>query len=231
MSIARQLHDLQEIDLALKANEQAQTRIGSLLGDSQEVARVKARLASDEKRLDELTGEQHSVEWEVEGLAAKVAACEEKLFGGAIHNPKELANLQREDDELKARRRQFEDRLLDTMGQVEAVAASVSNATAELGRLETEWKDQQQQLSAELEQHRTAYADLTVKRESLASQIDPAALQVYQRLKAQKGTAVARVEQGTCRGCQIALPTTEVQQARGGGMVRCGSCGRILFLA
>ena len=231
MSIARQLHELQEIDLALKSSEQEQARIGGLLGESQEVARVKARLTTEENRRDELTREQHSLEWEVEGLSAKVAACEEKLFGGAIRNPKELANLQREDDDLKARRGQFEDRLLETMGQVEAVTASVSGDTAELGRLEAEWKDQQRELSAELAQHRTAHADLSGEREALAAQIDPGALQVYERLKAQKGTGVATVEQGTCRGCQISLPTTELQQVRSGGLVRCGSCGRILYLA
>jgi len=231
MSIARQLHELQETDLALKSNEQAQARIHGLLGESQEVARLRELLAVEEKRLEELTHEQHSLEWEVEGLSTKVTAREEKLFGGTIRNPKELSNLQREDDDLKARRGQFEDRLLDVMDQVEAVTASVSSTTAELGRLESEWREQQQQLAAELEQHKKAHTDLTGQRESQAEQIDAATLQTYQRLAAQKGTAVARVEQGTCRGCQIALPTTELQQVRGGSMVRCSSCGRVLYLA
>ncbi|MFC2072406.1 C4-type zinc ribbon domain-containing protein, partial [Chloroflexota bacterium] len=52
-----------------------------------------------------------------------------------------------------------------------------------------------------------------------------------QALKKQKGTAIANVEQGICRGCRILLPITELQRARSSSLVRCSSCGRILFLA
>ena len=96
MSLARQLHDLQEIDLALKSNEQAQVRISSQLGESREIARVRARLADVQDRLKELIHQQHSLEWEVDDLSVKVSATEEKLFSGRIRNPKELANLQSE---------------------------------------------------------------------------------------------------------------------------------------
>jgi len=36
---------------------------------------------------------------------------------------------------------------------------------------------------------------------------------------------------GICQGCRITLPNTDLQRARGGGVVRCSSCGRIIFLA
>lgn len=231
MSLARQLHDLQEIDLALRSREQAQARISSQLGESREIARVRTRLADEQNRLEELTHQQHSLEWQVDDLSVKVSATEEKLFGGRIRNPKELANLQRENEEVKARQSQIEDRVLELMDQVEATTAAVKTSTAELARLEEEWRDQQQRLSTELTQLKESHADLTQKRAVQVAQIESAVIEVYQQLQAQKGTAVALVEQGTCRGCQIALPTTELQQVRGGGLVRCSSCGRILYLA
>lgn len=40
---------------------------------------------------------------------------------------------------------------------------------------------------------------------------------------------MARVDQGTCYGCQIQLPTINLQQARSGNLVQCSNCGRILF--
>jgi len=231
MSLARQLHDLQEIDLALRSREQAQARISSQLGESGEIARVRTRLADEQNRLEELTHQQHSLEWQVDDLSVKVSATEEKLFGGRIRNPKELANLQRENEEVKARQSQIEDRVLELMDQVEATTAAVKTSTTDLARLEEEWRDQQQRLSTELTQLKESHADLTQKRAVQVAQIDSAVIEVYQQLQAQKGTAVALVEQGTCRGCQIALPTTELQQVRGGGLVRCSSCGRILYLA
>jgi len=231
MSLAGQLHELQELDLALRSNQQAQSRISSQLGESREAARVRVKLAAEQQRLDELTRQQHSLEWEVEDLSVKIAATEGKLFGGTIRNPKELANLQREDDELKMRRGQLEDRVLELMDGVEAATKSINMHTAGLAKLEAEWRDQQQRLTAELEQLKKEESDLNRKRESLVAQIESTAIDVYQRLSTQKGTAVAKVEQGICRGCQITLPTTELQQVRGGGLVRCSSCGRILYFA
>ncbi len=96
------------------------------------------------------------------------------------------------------------------------------------------WREgqcRQQQLSADLKQLKAAHADLTQKQETQSAGIDPQTLEVYRELRKRKGTAIARVEQGTCRGCQIALPVSDLQQVRSGSLVRCDSCERILFLA
>ena len=230
MSIAQQLYQLQETDLALAANERDQTRIKGQLGESQEVARVRAKLAAEQKRLEELERQQHTAEWEAEDLTTKLTATEEKLFGGKIRNPKELTNLQREADELKARRNEMEDGALEVMSQAEATTGTIAALTDELGRLETDWRLQQEKLSTELEELKTAHVEFTKDRQELVAGIISETIGVYEQIRSRKGTAVARIEQGTCRGCQIALTTTELQQARGGGLVRCGSCGRILFL-
>jgi len=231
MSVAKQLHQLQEIDLELESNERAQNQIAGQLGESKEIARVKARLAGEQQRLEELSRQQQSAEWEIDDLTVKVTANEEKLYGGTIKNPKELSNLQREVDELKDRRAQKEDGALEIMDKVELATASVATMSDKIKRLEIEWQSQQKELSAKLEQLKSVHSNLEHKRELLSAEIEPQAIEVYLELRRQKGTAVAKVEQGTCRGCQIALPTTELQQARSGNLVRCSSCGRILFLA
>jgi len=231
MSVVKQLHQLQEIDLELESNERAQNQIVSQLGESQEVARVKAKLTAEQQHLEELGHQQHSAEWEIDDLVTKLTDNEKSLYSGRIKNPKELTNLQQEVEELKTRRARLEDKALETMNQVELTTASVATLSSELKRLEADWHSQQQRLSADLEQLKTTQSDLQHKRQLLSAGIDPQAIEVYQQLRKHKGTAIANVEQGTCRGCQIALPTTELQQARSGSLVRCSSCGRILFLA
>jgi predicted nucleic acid-binding Zn-ribbon protein len=231
MSIAQQLYRLQELDLALAANEQNQANIKRQLGESQEMAQVRAKLTTEQRRLDELERQQHAVEWEAEDLTTKLTATEEKLFSGKIRNPKELTNLQREADELKTRRNELEDRALEKMDQAEATTGSINSLTEELDRLEADWRAQQEKLSVELDELKAAHAELTRERQQMVVEIASGTVSVYEEIRSRKGTAVAKVEQGTCRGCQITLTTTELQQARGGGLVRCGSCGRILFLA
>jgi hypothetical protein len=58
MSIAKDLYQLQEVDLALEANNQAQKRASSQIGESQIVLNARAKLAEEQKKLEELTRQQ-----------------------------------------------------------------------------------------------------------------------------------------------------------------------------
>ncbi|HEY55510.1 MAG TPA: hypothetical protein G4N91_04465 [Dehalococcoidia bacterium] len=231
MSVARQLYQLQEVDLEIESAERALARVISQIGESAEVAKVRQQLEQEQKRLEELKHQQHSAEWEIDDVVTKLTAAEETLFSGRVKNPKELTNLQREVDVLKTQRDHLEEKALEVIERVEQSEASLSEVSKRLETLTAEWQSQQKQLSEEKERLKSVLAALGSKRQLLAGEIEPQAVEFYQGLKKDKGTAVARVEQGICRGCRISLPTTELQQARGGNLVQCSSCGRILFLA
>jgi hypothetical protein len=230
MGIAKQLYQLQELDLEIESNEQALNQIARQLGGSQAVVRAQTEFTQAQQHVEELKRQQHSAEWEINDLVNKLTAAEDKLYSGTVKNPKELSNLQHEVDGLKARRNQLEDETLETMDQVELATASVTSLGSKLKKLEAEWHNQQQQLSTDMEQLQTKLADLKHKRQQLSAKIDPSAVEFYHELKKQKGTAVAKIEQGICHGCRISLSTAELQQARSGSLVHCSSCGRILLL-
>ena len=231
MGVAKQLYQLQEFDLEIESNERALSQVTSQLGESQAVVRVQKQIQLAQQRLEELRHKQRSAEWEIDDLVTKLAAAEETLFSGRIKNPKELTNLQHEVDALKAKRDQLEEKALEIMDQVEQSEASTARLSSELETLKAEWQRQQQQLSNEMERLKAVLSDLSNKRQILSGEIEPQTVEFYQELRKEKGTAVARVEQGICRGCRISLPTTELQRARSGNLVQCSSCGRILFLA
>jgi len=231
MSVAKQLYQLQEVDQELESSKRTLNYIISQLGESEAVIETQNKLSSERQQLEELTHQQRSVEWEIDDISGKISKVEEELYSGRVRNPKELTDLQHEVDSLKNKRSKLEDQALEVMEQVELATKTVASLDSELKRLETEWQSQQQKLSTEAEQLKTAIVEIKHRRESLAGDIDPQAVEVYQELKRLRGTAVARVEQGICRGCRISLPITELQQARSGNLIRCSSCGRILFLA
>jgi len=231
MGVARQLYQLQEVDLEIESNEWALNQVASQMGESREVARTQNQLELAQQRLEELKHQQQSAEWDIDDIATKLTAAEETLFSGRIKNPKELTNLQREVEVLKAQRNRREDKALEIMDQVEQSEAQVATIKSQLETMKAEWQHQQQQLAQELERLKAILSDLGHKRQLLAEEIEPQAIEFYQNLRKGKGVAVAKVEQGVCRGCRISLPTTELQRARGGSLVQCSSCGRILFLA
>ncbi len=231
MSIARDLYQLQEIDTALEANLQAQKKVSAQIGESQIVLKARAKLDEEMKNLERLAAQQKSTDWEIDDLTAKIKDTEKKLYGGKIFNSKELGNLQQETDDLKKRRSAFEDKSLELMDQLEIIKKAIENSKDELAKMELQWQAQQKQLTAELDQLKAAQTALEDNRKQITVIIDADALAMYQELRKRKGLAVAKVEQGICQGCRITLPNTDLQRAKGGGVVRCSSCGRIIFLA
>lgn len=230
MSVAKQLYQLQEVDLEIEASEQTLSQLSRQLGDNRVVVEAQARLTSAQEQLAELKRRQRSAEGDIDDLVSKITAVEEQLYSGRIMNPKELSSLQHEVELLKTKRDQLETKALEIMDQVESTEASVTAITSEFNKLEAEWHHQQQQLSTDIEALKSKLSDLGDKRQRHSAEIDSWAVTVYDTLRKQKGQAVVKVEQGICRGCRISLPVSELQQARSGNLVQCSSCGRILFL-
>ena len=230
MSVAKQLFQLQELDLEIESKEQTLRQKDSQLGEDRVVTIARAKLAEEQQQLGELVHQQRSAEWEIDDLDSKITAVEKQLYGGKIINPKELASLQHEVNTLKAKQDQLENKALEIMDRVELAEARVADASSEVKKVESEWQHQQQQLSAEIDQLKSELPELQRKRQLLSGEIDPQAVEFYERLREQRGEVVAKVEQGICRGCRISLSSSELQRARSGNMVQCSSCGRILFL-
>jgi predicted nucleic acid-binding Zn-ribbon protein len=230
MSVARQLYQLQVVELDIESKERALAKCLSQLGESHVVDEAKARLLSAQEHLEKLEHEQHSAEWEIEDLETKLSAAKDSLYSGRIKNPKELASLQHEVEGLNAIHDQMEEKVLEIMEQVEQATAELDSLNNKVRVLEDEWHSEQQKLSAEIEKLKNIVSELKNERLKALKGIDAETADCYNQLRKQKGLAVARVEQGTCCGCRISLSTAELQRARGGSLVKCNSCGRILFI-
>ena len=231
MSIARELFELQEVDLEIESSERAIRQMTARLGENAAVLRAGSELAAEKEHLEELGRRQQSLEWEIGDTGAKLARTEEELYSGRTTNPKELASLQQEAAGLKARRSSLEDRAVEVIEESEAAAARAAAAASRLEKLEAGWRAEQEQLKSGIEERKEQLTGLKGKRASLSAGIEPEAVEIYTEIRGRKGTAVVRVEQGICRGCRISLSSAELQRVRSGALIECTSCGRILFLA
>jgi len=230
MTIARELFELQEIDLEIESNEQAVREMTSRLGESEALRQAKSELASAREHLEELGRRQRDLEGEIADTGARLTRTEDQMYSGRTTNPKELTGLQQEAGILKARRSELEDRAVEVIEQAEAAAARAAALTEGLDKLTAQWQAEQEQLGKDIAERQQRLTGLKAKRASLAAAIEPAALAVYHDLRKRRGTAVAGVEQGICRGCRISLSSSQMQRVRSGGLIECTSCGRILFL-
>ena len=233
MSKAKQLYDLQELDSELDSRRQALSNIISRIGESSALIDGRAALAQEQQRLAEAEHLMHGLEADVEDSRAKATVAGERLYGGAVKNPKELVSLKEQVESYNRKIKELEDKILEVMTEVEAVKGRITLKRQEVAAIEEGWKKEQGLLLKEKEELDVAISQLELNRNEMAAKLDTATLKLYENLRSKRqGKAVARVEQGMCQGCRIVLPMNKLQQIKTGHtMVQCGSCERILYLS
>jgi predicted nucleic acid-binding Zn-ribbon protein len=232
MSKAKQLFELQEIDLDIQQKTEALAQVKDTIGKDDDIASARAALEAARKQLMGQEHEQRTAEWGVDELEKKIAAEEKKLYEGSVKNPRELMNLQQEIDHIKVQCREREDKLLAVMMEVDNAQKDVNQRTEEMEVMTRDWEEAQKRLSREQTELEADLDTLTRERESTVSSIDSDGIKTYEELRRVKqGIAVAKLVQGRCQGCRISLPVSDQQKARmGQKLATCSNCGRILYM-
>ena len=67
------------------------------------------------------------------------------------------------------------------------------------------------------------------KRDAARGAVDPDLLRHYDRVSKFRGSGIAEVRDQRCSGCQVALRPQTYNEVRGGKLIYCDSCQRILY--
>lgn len=231
MSSALGLYRLQQIDsqmdlarTRLEANRQA-------LANDAELQSALSRVESASNARNEAERKQSAVEAEAHSQRIKIEQAESSLYGGAVHNPKELQELQRDVASLKKHLGTLEDQTLEAMLASESAVSSVNEAKAALAQVESRRGDQTRSLTSEQIEliHRLERFDS--ERKAALAPLDGAALDLYESLRRdRRGVAVTNFSDDSCNACGATLTPAQQQSARHSNQLfRCPTCGRILF--
>jgi len=233
MNNAKQLYELQEVDLGIERKTEALTQVKSQLGKDDDLVAARAAFDVVKKHLTELEHQQKAAEWELSDFEAKVATVEKKLYSDSMKNPRELKAFQQDLELLKAQRSEREDKALALIMEVEAAQKDVNLKGVEFAAVERDWQESQQKLSQQKAEMEIALVKLDENRKLLVEQIDAASINLYEEIRrAKQGQAVAKLMQGRCQGCRISLSLSDMQRARAGHeLAKCSNCGRILYLS
>ena len=227
----KRLYDLQELDWALSADEASLKEVRARLKDESEINATRARLQKLTAELDKRAPLRRTLESSLARLEERLQAAEQRLYGGAVTNPRELSASEEERRLLQEQRGAEEDRMLDVMVEIEELQSSRDATQDLLGRLETDREAEYTDLLQRQDALVVSIDELRRGRQQVTPEIPVAMLSVYESLlKTRGGHAVAKVERGLCQGCRLALPTMENQRAKSSqGIVQCSSCRRILY--
>ncbi len=106
--------------------------------------------------------------------------------------------------------------------QQHVVRMEAANAKKAFDQLKAEYESESQSKKAELDAQRA-------KAKSMLDQVDPALLEEYNTIKKHISPPVARLTYGQCSGCNTSLPSAVLSRIKGGALVECETCGRMII--
>ncbi len=221
---------LQEVDLALERVARELNEVAEALRDPPILAELAQNIAALEQEIHRLEVRQRDLELEVEGLTERIQDLEGRLYGGLITNIKEIEAGQQKAEEMRRRRSQLEDELLEIMVTLEDLRENDENLRRRLQEEEARWAETRSSLLEKQASLQEEQSSLEVKRKRLAASVGEAVLRTYEQLRSAKGgIAVSRLENRVCSACGVEVPRSVERSVRyEEALTFCPTCGRIL---
>ena len=231
MSAALGLFRLQQVDSQI---DQIRTRLKSIqetLQNDRELRTASDHFAAAEIKNKEAARVLKQTEAEFEKQRVKIEQTEASLYGGKVHNPKELQDLQKDVVSLKKHHTTLESRELEAMMAVETAEIEWQAAKTVLEQIQSRLQVQHQDLMKESDSLQKDIETLESERKAVMNNLDGQSVKLYNQLRLQRrGIAVVTINDSSCAACGTTLTPSQQQNARSTSQLfYCPTCGRILY--
>jgi predicted nucleic acid-binding Zn-ribbon protein len=202
----------------------------------EQIASAEQRLKAESARLEGLRDEAKHIEaerkrWEIDAESKRTQIAKYRTQLSQIKSNteyqallKEIARVEREIDEIETHE-------LEVMEKSDQLQPSVKTEQVMLkevsAKVEAERADLQKRIAIIDQELKQVLAE----RQQLAREIDPDALNRYERLMRSKSDfAIVPIRNGNCGGCHLNIPPQLAHNAKHGSeLTSCDYCGRILY--
>lgn len=229
MTVVATLFRLDAVDTEIERTEATLRELARRQARNPALETTETKLKSLRAQLQAAEAEQRSSESNLSDLEARIARDQKRMYSGQIVDPRELGSLEREIEHYRQRRDLLEDECLQGMERIETLQSQATALEREIDALRRAWEESAPSLTEQRAGLQGTLAARKEDREALLQEAGPRAADTYARLRTSLGHAVSTVSGGVCGACRVTIPARDVQHARGGEIVMCMNCGRILY--
>ena len=226
----RTLIDLQAVDSRIAALEADVTKLPvQIAAIHAAVDQAKKSVDTAKANLDTARKSQRAREKDLEDNRVKRQKYEGQLY--QVKTNKEYSAVLVEIEEVKQEKSRIEEDILALMETQERLASDVKEAEAGWRQREGEGKAEEAALAETLRGVEAQLATVRSERTGLASGLSPGVLTDYDRIRRNRGVAVAEVTKpNSCGGCRVTITPQRLQELRQqNAFIHCESCGRYLY--
>ncbi len=227
------LLELQKIDSDRDRLTRTRAHLDNGTVQQAKVATALAALEQARAESSGLSGSLKDSELELKGVEDKVKQYEQRMRSGQVTNAREIANVEKELNQLHRQRATLDTKILELFDQVENAKERLNEAEARSTAEQSELMSVKNHYRSSIDRIDAETRNLNDRRAAQVAQIgDPALLKKYEAIRSRpqsSGVAIARVDDHHCSAChnQISLmDATRVTDAK--QLVTCENCGRLL---
>lgn len=231
MSAALGLYRLQHVDSQMDQIHGRLKAIQETLQNDRELRAAMDAFSASENESKTAERAFKSTGANVEKQRIKIELAESSLYGGKVHNPKELQDLQLDVASLKKHLVTLENIELEAMSALENAEQDMQTAKSQLERVQADKSIQYNDLTKESASLQKEIERLDSERKAVIGGIPQSSMLTYDSLRKQKrGVAITTVSDSACAACGTTLTPSQQQSARSTSQLfTCPTCGRILF--
>jgi len=231
MSRPFKLFRLQQIDSQLDWTYNRLQEIKVALGEDTALQKAISRAEEAKEGLEQARKALKRAEENTQQHRLKIEQCESTLYGGKMHNPKELKDLENEVEALKRFLLILEDRQLESMMMEEDADSNNQKVSDQLDEIHQQFQLRSKELIQERDRLDKEVVRLEEERRVSAASVQSDDLDLYTQLRQKRrGLAVTKVVDKACSACGSTLNATLLHMAHSPNQILlCDTCGRILY--
>lgn len=229
------LWQLQELEREIARKETEMQNIPSVnayRARKKEVAALQDTLRPYAETMDAARKKMRRAELDLCNINGAIADLNKKLYGGAVHNTRELEGMEKKMLSMKAEQSAIEDNILTIMEELEKDEFKSSELGRETDAEQERLQQVKTQAQKDMQLARQVLDDLNRRRESITQRVEAPLLQKYKELKAKMhGQCISLVQNSFCGICNVSLPSAfRARILTPGQLVFCENCGSLLVL-
>jgi len=224
------LIQLQKIDLQIQENTEKEKTISSRLSEIEKNFELMQKDFLNRKEdLKNTRKEKMEKELRIKEIDEKLQKHEEEKY--RIKSKDEFEALEKEIASLEKQKEKEEDELLEIMEKEEELTQLIPSLEKEISAEREKLIKEKESLIKQLSILKKKKGSLLEEREKISPRINKVYYTQYEQLRRTRGNlAVALVENGICKGCNVKVSPSLVGQMRRSMIVYCENCSRILYV-
>ncbi|PRW64081.1 zinc ribbon domain-containing protein [Actinopolyspora mortivallis] len=228
----QRLLELAKVDAELNRINHRRRTLPELerIGEAEREAREKRdAMVAAQTALDDLQREVERLENEVDQVRARQQR--DRQMMDSTGSSKQLEDLQHELETLSRREAALEEDMLEVMERREAQETDLSHSRKAVETADARLEDARHQRDQALADLDSDEAKRLAERESLVAGLPEDLLNLYERIRNQRGTGAGHFQGGRCGACRLEVDRAAlaaVREAASDDVVRCEECGAIM---